>query len=91
MRQTERESGWVCMHVRKTPCCVCNFLFVHGTKHLKPLQNRQQIQRVAERLNETKKIEREGTREGRIGKRDDNKHGSDFTDAYFINHVNKSW
>lgn len=46
-----------------------------------------------ERLNKTKKkkkIERKGKR-GERGKQDDNKSSSDFTDAYFINHMNKSW
>lgn len=39
-----------------------------------------------------KKRLREKERERGAGKKqDDNKSGSDFTDAYFINHVNKSW
>lgn len=69
---------------------MCNFLLVHDSKHLRPQQKSQQIQRGVERLGETEKIERVRTREGRIGKKDDNKHGLDFTAAYFINHVNKS-
>ena len=81
----------VCVCVRGTSYCVCNFLFVHGSKHLRPLQSREEIQRGTERLNKTKKIERKGKGEGRMENQDDNKHGSDFTDAYFINHVNKSW
>lgn len=41
-------------------------------------------------MNKTKKkIERKGKR-GERGKQDDNKSSSDFTDAYFINHMNKS-
>lgn len=48
-------------------------------------------ERYIEGLNKTKKIERKGRRGGRREKQDDNKSSSDFTDAYFINHVNKSW
>ena len=77
---------------RGPPCRVCNFLFVHGSKHLRPLQRREEIFRETERLNKTKqKIERKRKERWRGGKQDDNKSSSDFTDAYFINHVNKSW
>ena len=70
---------------------MCNFLFVHGSKHLRPLWSREEIFRETERLNKTEKRLREKERGGRGEKQDDNKSSSDFTDAYFINHVNKSW
>lgn len=66
-------------------------MFVHGSKHLRPLQSRGEIWKGTERLNETKKKRGKGKKEGRMEERDDNKSSSDFTDAYFINHVNKSW
>lgn len=83
---------YMCVYVRRTPCWVRNFLFVHGSKHLWPLQSRGDTCRETERLNKTRKDwEKRKKRGGRGEKQDDNKSSSDFTDAYFINHVNKSW
>lgn len=53
---------------RGTPYCVCNLLFVHGSKHLWPLQSRGEIFRETERLKKTKKRLREKEREGGEGK-----------------------
>lgn len=40
----------VCIYIvsRGTPCCVCNFLFVHGSKHRWPLQRGGEIHREVE-------------------------------------------
>lgn len=46
---------------------MCNFLFVHGSKHIWPLQSREEIFRETERLNKTKKRLREKEREGGEG------------------------
>lgn len=73
---------------------MCNLLFVHDSKHLRPLQNGgdtesgREVELDKKRLREGGK---KGQREKGMEKQDDNKRGSDFTDAYFINHVNKSW
>lgn len=55
----------MCIVSRGTPCCGFNFLFVHGSKHLWPLQSRGEIFRETERLNKTKKRLREKERGGR--------------------------
>lgn len=71
---------------------MCNFLFVHGSKHLWPLQSRGETCRETEVEQDKKRLrEKQKERGGREEKQDDNKSSSDFTDAYFINHVNKSW
>lgn len=63
-RKVSVERVYACVHVHSffqegTPCRVCNFLFVHGSKHLRPLQRREEIFRETERLKKTKKkIER---------------------------------
>lgn len=58
---------FLCVCISETSCCVCNLLFVHDSKHLRPLQNGgdtesgREVELDKKRLREgEKRIEGEG-------------------------------
>lgn len=83
----------VCTSFQDAPraVCVCNFLFVHIPNIFGNwrAEERYFMRQRGETRQKKRLIEMEGW--GRGENMGDNKSSLDFTEAYFINHVNKSW